>query len=189
MVMTAAYRLLLDAFAERRVGMSVRDIRVGGRSLHDVHKLLTHAGFVLTAGALFADRTPDGKPQYWCVGETRTTRRDDPQIVPLDVYVHADGGMVRVFPVGDPRGRVVPRGRISALKSVVFKRPDPTTRTVDTSFANEAFRVSDEGDPVPKGRRAIHGLRFDPEDKLASYRLAQTVHAHLAVIFLEGTST
>lgn len=61
-----------------------------------------------------------------------------------DIYVHPDGGMVKIKPDGDPQNPI-PRRRIPNAIKCVQLNIGP-----DTSFANEAFRVDNKGNPLPK---------------------------------------
>jgi hypothetical protein len=133
-----------------------------------------------------AERTKDGAPQWRRVDGRATADAADPSVVPIDYYFHADRGMVRVFPAGDPLARVAPRLVPVAIKSVVFIpvafKKDFMTGVegyvADTSFANVAFCVTEEGYPVPKSRRAAYGIVYDAARPMRSYLFAEEVFEH-----------
>lgn len=62
---------------------------------------------------------------------------------PMIVYTHPDGGMVRVKPQGDPANRFRPQPHVSMS---VRNPPDASYQNFDL----EAFKVSNDGIPLPK---------------------------------------
>ena len=189
--MSSEFRDCLRLYSLGELGRSVRDVRLSRKSLRAVHKSLLAYGFVLHPGALAAERNADGQAQWYCIDCSSTTNRSDPKLAPIDCYVHADGGMVRVFPAGDPRGRTGPSGEPFAIKSVLFSSPKPAqegTLEPHTSFRNEAFRVTDAGAAVPKSCRTTYGLRAHPVRALESYRFAREVMDHTVIPLLVGAA-
>ncbi len=171
------------AYEAGEIGMSVRRLRVADLEVADVHRALLAARFHHSRVALAAERAADGAARWRLRNGTATKDRAASDLLPVESYAHVDGGWVVVFPEGDPRGRIVPRATPSAIKSVLFNGPrwrtDETTsaRVLDvvTYFDNVAFRVTDEGEAIPKTRRAAYGLRYDAKDLAGSYRFAQTI--------------
>jgi hypothetical protein len=172
----SVFAKLLGRYNAGEVGRSVSGVRLTGLTLRQVNVALATRGFVMRHDVIVAERNADGAPQWLRVDGSPTPARDDPQLVPVECFVHPDGGMIRVFPMGDPRGRVAPP-QPTAIKSVLFVAGDPST--TDISFRNEAFRVTDGGRAVPKSLRTVYGLRADPYSALASYKLAVGVIRHV----------
>lgn len=180
----------LAAFRRGEIGRSVASVRLAGETVSAVTATLTQAGFHYRREPLAAERTAGGAPMYRRADGTAATDPNDPNVVPVDVFVHADGGFVKVFPVGDPRRRVVPvAGAPVAIKGVLFQRPSFGRNAtgapevdVDTTFLNEAFRVTDGGEPLPKSRRAIYGLGYNPKSMLESYEFAEGVVAETVLL-------
>lgn len=144
-------------------GKSVRSLKLGGQSADKVHDLLLAAGFQHRRVPLFAKKEK-GKAVFWRRDGTTTTDSKDDQLVPMDIYVHPDGGMVRVKPEGVPKPG---RGqKPHATKAVLYEGPpkkegSPDNKdVVDTRYQREAFKISEEGHPLPKGISSKVGLRF-----------------------------
>jgi hypothetical protein len=74
--------------------------------------------------------------------------------VPHDIYTHRDGGMVRIKPEGDPASPHRSQPHVS--KSVLY---DPDK---GTGYENEAFKVANEGQAVPKSPSSGAGMNENP---------------------------
>lgn len=173
-----------SAFEQDALGLSVKHFRLSGKTAAALHSALVAASFTHMRVPLVAERQADGAARFRRIDGTATSDRRDPALVPVDMYVHMDGGFVRVYPMGDPRRRAVPgAGAPFATKGVLFEKPswkvDPASGqrylACETGFSNEAFLVTDDGHPVPKSRRAIYGLKYDPAALASSYRFAEEV--------------
>ncbi len=183
MIMKKAVIQLEEAFRAGREGLSVRDVRLDGRTPTDLHRRLRASGFVHRRLPMLAERTVDGAPT-WCLADgTSTLEPMHPETVPIDEYTHRDGGLVRVYPLGDPRGRDVPAGAAYAMKYVTFPG-SPARHGVPSRFEDLAFRLTDAGKPISKSRRHVHGTSFDPARLFASWRFAEQELATAAAIQL-----
>jgi hypothetical protein len=151
----------LDAFDEGKVGKSVKDFKTAGKSPEQIHRELLEQGFEHKREPLSAGKDPKTKePLYKKRDGTTTTNPSDPDVVPHDIYVNPkDGGMVRVKPEGDPvvPGKDAYRPEPHVSKSVVY---DPAK---GTGFENEAFKVTDGGDAVPKTMSKDAGMKQAPK--------------------------
>ena len=76
-----------------------------------------------------------------------SSTEDPEEALVHDIYVHPDGGMVRVKPQGDPQNSA--RKQPHASKSVLKHRPADASQA-STLLSEEAFKVTDDGKPVPK---------------------------------------
>lgn len=126
-------------------GQSVKNLDLTQIRADSVDDVLTGRGF-----QKFADVIRDPKTQQPVLVNGAE--------VPMNVYVHPDGGMVRVKPMGQPNS---PRPLPHAVKAVRWP-PDGDYR----SFAQESFKVDKLGRPLPK----MPGEAFQPfpEDKTAA---------------------
>ena len=99
---------------------------------------------------------------YWLKDGGITEDINDPNLVLMDIYVHRDGSMIRIksFGVPDASGVLEPRRMPHASKSVLKNLCKGKNCTQDTSFNNEAFKVTDEGFPVPKSSSPQAGLKL-----------------------------
>lgn len=166
-------------FLGGRIAQEARSLRLEGRSIDEVHRLLVARAFRPRVERLFAGRGPNGEALFHLrSGETTMDPRSAECLAVL-VYAHTDGSLVRVYPEGDPTGRRAPVGVPTATKSVCMYPPrawvdeEGTARfSADTSPKNEAFRVTESGDPTPKGFRAVDGVKSESTDPLVSWRLA-----------------
>ena len=196
----ARIRERVRAFESGRLGTSVRMLDLSVMPPRRLYASLVARGFTHRRAALLAHRGKRGEAHYRrCDGHT-TTDPNDPEIVPVDVYVHPDGGFVRVFPLGDPLWPIAPDpatpwAYAGILLELPKQREDRFTGALqldfDASVANEACKVSRSGHAIPRGPRRAHGLRWDPADKLRSLLFARQV-MHTARTILpaaEGSAT
>ena len=146
-------------FLEGKRGQSVRNIKLSGKKPDEIHKILIDAGFHHERVPLSAYSNDKGR-KFWLRDGTKTTNPKDPQVVPMDIYAHPDGGIIRIKPEGVPSPRSL-RPQPSATKAVVYNlKSGRDSHHLDTRYRNEAFKVSDEGVPLPKGPSAKVGMRF-----------------------------
>jgi hypothetical protein len=112
-------------------GASVKALDLRGKTAAEIDEILLNRGF-----KRFADVIRDPKTHQPLLD---ASGRQTPMIV----YVHADGGMVRVKPQGDPTSKFRPQPDLS--KSV--RHPyDADYR----DYSREAFKVDSLGRPLPK---------------------------------------
>src|SRR5262249_21967657 len=120
-----------------------------------LHEELLAKGFEHQREPLAAGKDPaTGQQLYKKMDGTRTTNPNDPDIVPHDIYTHPDGGMVRIKPEGDPGPGIRPEPHAS--KSVLFDSKK------GTGFDNEAFKVTNDGNAVPKSPNKDAGMKQAP---------------------------
>lgn len=143
-------------------GQSVRNARLDGKTPEQIHQELTRSGFEHSREPITVGTDPaTGKPIYRSVdpgpdGSYTTMNPNDPNLAAMDAYRHPDGGLVRVKPEGDPSGRRAPP---HVSKSVLM---DPDG---NTSWSNEGFKVSEDGNAVPKAPSPGEGMRTIPEQE------------------------
>ncbi|MEW5851768.1 MAG: hypothetical protein AB2A00_23465 [Myxococcota bacterium] len=178
----------LDEYAAGKAGASVRALELQGKDAATLHAELLAAGFQHRREPLKGPMRPrqvgeqDGVPVYARTDGGRTTNPADPliameqtyvradgtrttspddNVVPHDIYVHpADGGMVRIKPQGDPSSPMRPQPHAS--KAVLLRGSGVAGRfdvERDTGWNNEAFKVTNDGHPVPKAPQPHFGLR------------------------------
>lgn len=130
--LTARTRVALAAFHRGELGSSVKKLNLQGLPVAAVRERLTAGGFTREMGVVMDVRT--GRPAV-----NPTTGRP----VPMEIWSHPDGGMVRVKPEGDPTSQFRPQPHLSV--SVKYP-PDASGH----DFNNEAFKVDFQGHPLPK---------------------------------------
>lgn len=178
--MPSRFADLVTKFQAGAVGNSVHDLRLAGQTVDAVERALAGLGFRKQRTPLMAERTRTGAPRWRLLDGGTSTDPAHPAVVPVDVHVHLDGGCVRIHPLGDPRHPLDPITPFAA-KSVLFVAPSwrvddlagKRALEIDTSFCNEAFRVTDEGAVVAKSRRTAYGAPGIARDALANYRVAE----------------
>jgi hypothetical protein len=178
--MPSQFSQLVARFERNEVGASVRALHLGGLTV-DLAARAVSGSFHHRRVALGAERTRTGAPRWRLRDGTATPDASHPNIVWQDFYLHEDGGCVRILPHGDPRCLVAPAGAAVAIKSVLFiaaklqldAQTGTRTLVADVSFANEAFRVADDGTVVPKSRRSVYGMDYDRASPRTSHRLAE----------------
>lgn len=122
----------LAAYRQGALGASVRRLDLSGKTAQAVRAELAGRGFRPEPGVL--KDAGSGKPVL------------DPvtgKPVPMEVWAHPDGGMVRIKPEGDPTSAHRPEPHLSVA---VLYPPGASGH----DFANEAFKVDAEGTPLPK---------------------------------------
>lgn len=170
------------------IAASLLQFQLGGKSPSEIHTELMSLGFAHHRAPLNGRPQPqivdreDGRPRYATRngGETfdprdpdiimeRTFVRengtlalspDEANLVMQDLYVHPDGGMVRVKAQGDPSSLMRPEPHAS--RSVLLEASSPDGRfdvLHDSGWRNEGFKVDDEGNPAPKAPNAAFGMR------------------------------
>jgi|ERR1700722_128184 hypothetical protein len=165
-------------------GRSVKDLHLANRSPGEVGAELLEKGFVRKKTKLLAERGRRGEQQWRLRTGDPTADPDAPTIVPVELYVHPDGGIVRLYPFGDPLVPVAedpqtPWATVGILIEPAAFGVNPSTaeRTVDGDLSpgNEACHVTEGGCPVPRSARLAHGLKYDREDTLESLVFAGEV--------------
>jgi hypothetical protein len=148
----------LKEYTEGKRGLSVKNLSVENKTPQYIHHKLLHAGFNHQR-IPFVVNPNDKVKHYWRLDGSKTSLANAKGIVCMDVYSHKDGGIVRVKPLGvpDPKN---PRPQPHAAKSVAL---DPNNYNL-TSWQNEAFKVTNDGQPVPKAPSREFGLKLnEPE--------------------------
>ena len=112
-------------------GQSVKDLDLRGKTAAEIDSLLLAKGF-----EKHEDWIRDPKTQ-------KPVRDAQGGALPMTIYVHADGGMVRVKPKGDSTSKFRPQPH--AVKAVRF----PCDADYE-NFNYEAFKVDNNGNAVPK---------------------------------------
>jgi hypothetical protein len=151
----------LTAYQKGTKGGSVKDLVLEGKSAPQLHDELIKRGFTLEdPNGRLQDWNPKTKQMEYRLRDGSFTTDKNLALkegVPHYVYVHKDGGMVRVKPEGNPDGvRNVPHTSKSVLHEP-FKNGK-----LDTSWPNEAFKVNDKGQAVPKAPTVEGGMREAP---------------------------
>jgi hypothetical protein len=144
----------LKEYSEGKRGMSVRHLTLSNKAPQTIHYELINKGFKHSRVPLAVNANETKKKSYWCKDGSTTNTKLSKRLVYMDTYSHTDGGLVRVKPHGipDPRN---PRPQPHAAKSVLLNTKAP----YDSSWQNEAFKVSEEGYPVPKAPTKDAGLK------------------------------
>lgn len=151
----------LKEFSEKRRGQSLSHIHVEGKTAKDLHIDLVKEGFTWKDVPLKAGKGH----QYWKINGDKTKDEQDSNIVKMRIYTHRDGAMVRIKSCGIPdkmgkTPRRSPHVIMAILKSFDSAACGKESCNYDTSYANEAFKVTQEGDPGPKDPSRKHGLRY-----------------------------
>lgn len=134
---------LLVLYAVGRIGVSARMAFLRGRSVASAGRVLGDLGFVAEMVPLTVEG-PDGAPAHVLANGGLSASASNPAVVRISSFLHVDLGWVRIFPHGDPSGRIVPTGRACAVKSVLYPgRGEPRLR--------EALRITEDTEPYPAG--------------------------------------
>ena len=144
-------------------GASLGSLVLAGRQHAELHEELAGRGFVATRLPLAAPVTRTGERRFARIDGSATAKLDDPKLACEWVYLHEDGGLVRVFPHGHGSlglgGAVPPSARMSIV----------TGGTKGTSLDDEL--ACGPGGTRPRTLAAAHGLLF-PTDPVREARAA-----------------
>lgn len=153
--------LALEEYKTNKRGHMVKKLRVAGLNAKQIHDILLKQGFEHERKPL---HIPKNHNIYWLKDGTITNDENHKNIVPIDIYIHKDGSMVRVKPFGIPDKQAKVFRREAHISKAVLKilPCDCINRECkyDTSFQNEAFKVSELGYPLPKRPSLKAGLKL-----------------------------
>lgn len=152
----------LKEFSNGKRGQSLKNLHPEKKTVQDLHLELVKSGFTWKMVPLLVDQGGDKK--YWKLDGAQTTNEKDPDVVMMHIYIHADGGMVRIKASGIPDKTAKYPKRLPHVVMAVLKKIDPslchgTLCNYDTSYDNEAFKVTREGVAGPKAPTLKYGFR------------------------------
>ncbi|MEB3223714.1 MAG: hypothetical protein VKS61_16690 [Candidatus Sericytochromatia bacterium] len=130
--MTPRTEQAIKAFKAGHLGASVKALDLRGLEVGEVRVELKRRGFTVQQAHVVDIHT--GQPK-------RHPGTGRP--IPMEIWTHPDGGVVRIKPEGDPLSRYRPQPHLS-----IAVRYPPKASASD--FNNEAFKVDHTGLPLPK---------------------------------------
>lgn len=153
-------------------GASVRGLRMSGMTPERAHERLLKKGFTCVRLPISAERTRTNEPQ-WRTRVGVTTARET--AASEYVYIHADGGAVRVFP---ERGPSVGFDELGGTE--LGAEPTPFARKsvmggTGYALADEIAVVTESGNLLPKSLRVEDGLKYEDSKKVEGFVLARAV--------------
>ncbi|WP_039457609.1 hypothetical protein [Candidatus Jidaibacter acanthamoebae] len=155
---------LMKAIEEYKVnkrGHAAKKLRLSGLNATELHELLLKQGFEHQRKPLHILKNDK---IFWLKDGTTTADADHKNIVPIDIYIHKDGSIVKVKPFGVPDKQAkAPRREAHFSKAVLKDLPcDCVDRDCkyNISYKNEAFKVTELGYAVPKSPSAKAGLKI-----------------------------
>ena len=160
----------IQDFKKGRRAQTLKKVDLEGKTAQEIHKELLSLGFFWTKVPL---RASFKKQTYWLTDGKTTKDPNHKNVVFTHFYTHIDGSLVRVKVAGVPdlRGKH-PRRSPHATKAALLNT-DPnlcekSNCLYDTTYQNEAFKVTNENQPVPKAPSAKYGLKLpqNPESAL-----------------------
>ncbi|HEY9721332.1 MAG TPA: hypothetical protein V6D47_04920 [Oscillatoriaceae cyanobacterium] len=161
--LTPFTKAALNAYQKGQVGNSVRGLDLRGMTAGAIRTTLLRRGFKMEKSNLRDFKT--GQPLV------------DPitgEPIPMEVWCHEDGGMVRLKPQGDPTNKHRPQPHASV--SVKYP-PDASGH----DFNHEAFKLDYAGNPLPKWAKDANNPYGDTAaGKQFLDDLADRTHSNLA---------
>ena len=161
----------LIEFNNGQRGAKAKILRISGLTAKELDNLLRKEGFRHQRVVLSFDGPSQQSRPIGSKGKSGSKSIDPKSETWMDIYDHKDGSVFRIkaFGVPDPSGKAI-RPQPQAIKSVVF---DKTTEKcsvlgifschLDTSWENEAFKVSEAGQALPKSPKPEHGINLPAE--------------------------
>jgi len=143
-----------------KYGESAKNLRLEGKDPAQIEQELLSKGF---------EKHPDVVRDP----VTKNPIIENGKPIPMDVYTHADGSMVRIKPEGHPGG---PRPQPHASVSVRIP-PDGSYQ----DFGKEGFKVDAHGNPMPKWGKDLRNPypANTPEARRYADEWANTIHINL----------
>lgn len=176
----------LHEFTQGKRAQSLKNIHPEGKTAKALHLDLIKNGFSWKAVPLLVDQGLEKK--YWQLDGEQTINATDPHVVKMHIYIHPDGAMVRIKASGIPDktakySKRCPHVVMAVLKSFDFTQCEGNACNYDTSYDNEAFKVTCEGMAGPKAPSQQHGFK-SPVENDTSYnrelsRFAEDVYMDL----------
>ncbi len=145
----------INEFNAGKRGQSLKKITVH-TTKEQLHKQLLNLDFVWSEVPLTA-----GKKRYWTITGGKTKDKNAKNLVMMQIYVHQDGSMVRIKSLGVPdKSGQYPQRLPQILLGVLLDISPQSPNDFDTSYENEAFKVTVEGNAVPKSPSPKFGIKI-----------------------------
>ncbi|HBN21616.1 MAG TPA: hypothetical protein DD412_00055 [Holosporales bacterium] len=179
----------IQDFKSGRRAKALKQVDLEGKTALEIHTDLLKLGFFWTKLPL---RASFKKQTYWLTGGKTTKDPHHKDVVYTHFYTHADGSLVRIKAAGIPdlRGKH-PRRAPHATKAVLLNiDPNLCQKNnchYDTTYQNEAFKVTNENQPVPKAPSTKCGLKL-PKNSGSSIDKQKTRVIKNAVMNLAHTN-
>jgi hypothetical protein len=162
-----ALKKALEEYLKEKRASSLKALKLEGLSAKEIHDVLLKAGFSHTRLTLSKPEEKSLPAGAQAKPIVMTPARA------MDIYTHADGALVRVKPQGvdDSKRRQpnrLPQYTLGVLYDAEAKCDEVGKNCKpDTSFDNEAFKVTALGQPVPKTPKPAHGFlyAYGPDQK------------------------
>lgn len=162
----------LREFSEKKRGQSLLKIHPERKTAASLHLELVKEGFTWKDVPL---QSGQGK-KYWLVNGDKTENEKNSHVIKMRIYTHKDGAIVRIKAAGIPdktgknprRSPHVVMAVLKNLDSGLCSNDEPCN--YDISYANEAFKITREGNPGPKGPSRQHGFRHPFPNKTSHAR-------------------
>lgn len=143
----------LREFLQGNYAQSLKSFKISGHTAEELHSLLIQKGFRVQEQKKNVSPQPSKKDEAFKHAPRSFSPHAPTSPILQKIYMHEDGGVVRLKLTGH-RLHPEPHGIKCVLK-------DPQG---GPSYANEAFKVTDEGRPVPKSPKKEDGLRLAGHD-------------------------
>lgn len=158
---------LVNQFNRGEIGAKAKNLKLRGLRADAIHALLMNDGFRHRRVALVVG-AGEGNLYWRKSGEKQVGVPTEDTMLPMDIYDAPDGSVIRIkaWGIPDPTGKT-PRTFPHISKSVVFDRNESCVLFVfdchiNTTWENEAFKVSDTGAAIPKSPNIKDGMKVPP---------------------------
>lgn len=154
----------IERYLKGQIGQSIKSIHLKNHDAKSLHHILLQKGF--SHHRIVLNHNINNKMLYLKRNGRFTSNPKENDAVPHDIYVHPDGGMIRIKPEGIPTTHpTIKRHYPQAVKCVLFDATLHCHNQIceyDTSYKNEAFKVTDKNIPVPKSTAKEEGFNWQP---------------------------
>lgn len=160
----------LAAFKVGKIGGEAAKLQVTGLTSVKLADLLKKHGFRHSRIPLKTH--PNDRRYRLKTGGTTTATPNAEEMLPMDIFDHPDGSLIRIKAWGIPDetgASFQPNPHVT--KSIVWDASDECWLGffdchLNTSWANEAFKLTDDGEPMPKSISPTDGFRQNVGEEL-----------------------
>lgn len=154
--------IALKEFLAGKRGMALKNISFYRKTPSEIHDAIIKEGFTWKIVPLRASLK---KQTYWMNDGSTTRDPKHPDVVNMYIYIHKDGSIIRMKPKGIPDVRGKHPRRSAHVVKAVLQDLDPNLCQkevchYDSSYQNEAFKVTRDHRPVPKAPSPKYGLKL-----------------------------
>lgn len=148
----------VTAFEADQLCVILKTLDTKNKPYTELTRALTQAGFEVKIQPLLLNVSSTETPHFYLKKDGNVTHDlNDPLVVSQEIYTNDEGCVLRIKKDGFPKNV---RSEPHSTKAVLINKNREAT------YENEAFKVTWDGKAVPKGPKAVFGLKLLKNEKL-----------------------